>query len=71
MVICHSISIGEELTFVKYLRRVGEYLQTKPDDELAYELYDTYCNTNFDEIDNMVHISSVKVFFSEALKFSI
>ena len=38
---------------------------------MAKVLLGVYGQANFDECDDLVHISSVKVLFSEALKFAI
>lgn len=71
MVICHSIAVNEELQFVKFLRKVTNYISENPTHAMAKALLDVYGQANFDECDDLVHISSVKILFSEALKFSI
>ena len=71
MVICHSIAVGEELQFVKFLRKVTGYSLQNPGHAMAKVLLGVYGQANFDECDDLVHISSVKVLFSEALKFAI
>ena len=74
MIICHSIATEEELTFVKYLKNLMDYIdyaQEGEDISLGRELYKVYSGSRFDEVNDLVHISSVKIFFSEALKFAI
>ena len=63
--------MNEELQFVKFLRKVTNYSNENPDHALAKALVNVYGQANFDECDDLVHVSSVKILFSEALKFTI
>lgn len=71
MVICHSIAVNEELQFVKFIRKMDDYGIQNPDHPMCKAMLAVYGHVNFDECDELVHVGSVKVLFSEALKFSI
>ena len=70
MLMCHGISIANELMFSKSLQRISMEVQRDPSNDKARELNDMFYGRSFEDVRHM-YSASFRALMSESLQLSI
>ena len=71
MILCHSLSINDELIYTKYIRKISTRHKEDRRDRQAHTLTETFKNKSIAEAIEMKRFKTVQDFFDLAMQMSI
>ena len=71
MILCHSLSTNDELSYTKFNRKITLRHQDNRNDPLAHKLTNLFRSKTFLEAIDMIKFKTVKDLFDDALQLSI